>query len=187
MDADSRVRHSNQQENNARVPSTENALVPQISNRSLSAQGPQGEDDAASSQTVRPALQGNLQARATTAVSLTDIGSKSHEEVPKQDSVAGAIRSLPGTLKAKASLSQLASSRGSEAGDSASVRSSIPNTEAGEAENLFGDLASESGSNAQDATGLLQFPEFKSNEFRDDFTSEFEPVGEVDESRGNEG
>ncbi|RJE24551.1 hypothetical protein PHISCL_03138, partial [Aspergillus sclerotialis] len=85
-----------------------------------------------------------------------------------------------------ASLSQLTSSRGSETGDSASIRSSIPNAEAGEVENVFNDFAAESGVTHQDSSGLLQFPEFQADDVEDDFASEFEPVGEVKEGGENE-
>lgn len=164
--------------------------------RSVSPHGPQPPlpplpnaqgDDAASTRTIRPTIQSNLQAKATTAVSLADIGSQSHEESSKESYAASAIRSLPG-LRAKASLGQLVSPKGSEAGDTASIRSSIPNAETAEMEALFGDFAaSERGSIATDATGLLQFPEFQAGEVDDDFASEFEPVGEVDEYGENEG
>lgn len=120
------------------------------------------------------------QAKATTAVSLTDI--KSQADGPKE------IRSVPGSIRAKASLSQVASSRGSEAGDSTSVRSSVANHDVGEMENLFNDfLATEPEGVHQDNTGLLQFPEFRADDVEDDFAGEFESVGEIDENKANEG
>jgi hypothetical protein len=55
-------------------------------------------------------------------------------------------------------------------------------------ENVFSDLlAAESGVVQQDGTGLLQFPEFQADDVEDDFASEFEPVGEVEEGEDNEG
>jgi hypothetical protein len=39
----------------------------------------------------------------------------------------------------------------------------------------------------QDSTGLMQFPEFQADDMEDDFTTEFEPVGEIDVEEGNEG
>ncbi|KAL4887183.1 trafficking protein Mon1-domain-containing protein [Aspergillus karnatakaensis] len=116
-----------------------------------------------------------LQARATTAVSLTDTASHDNgkEALP--------VRSLPGTLRAKASLSHLATPKGgSETGDSASIRSYAPYSEAGDTENIFSDLTtSELGVVHQDSTGLMQFPEFHVDDVEDDFTGEFEPVGEI--------
>lgn len=178
-------------ENNGVEPNAGTSLPPPVSkcrDRSVSPKSrsdPPGEQAPASAPI--PPIQSNLQAEATTAVSLTAIGSQSHEEGLKDDYGLSAIRSLPGNLRAKASLSQLVTPKGSEAGDTASIRSSIPNTDMGEPENLFGDFAiSERGSNAQDATGLLHFPEFQGGELEDDFASEFDPIGEVDEDGSNE-
>lgn len=143
------------------------------------------DEGAASSKMTRQTAQSNLQAKATTAVSLADIGS--------QQNVDGATenfptRSLPPILRAKASLSQVASSKGSENGDSVSVRSSLMNPEVGEVENVFDDfIATEPGGIHRDSTGLLQFPEFRADDVEDDFISEFESVGEVGESGENEG
>lgn len=129
----------------------------------------------------RQAAQSNLQAKATTAVSLTDIES---QQIP--DTVPS--RGLPETLKARTSLSQIGSSKASETGDSMSIRSSIPNTDVGEVENVFNDfIATEPGTIHQDSTGLLLFPEFRADDVEDDFVSEFESVGEVDEHGENEG
>ena len=72
------------------------------------------------------------QAKATTAVSLTDINTQADGSKD--------TRSVPGSLRARASLSQVASSRASEAGDSTSVRSSVVNHDAGEMENLLNDF-----------------------------------------------
>ncbi|KAI9042487.1 guanine nucleotide exchange factor MON1 [Aspergillus affinis] len=119
-----------------------------------------------------------LQSRATTAVSLTDIASR---EGGKE---GHASLNPQGALKAKASLSHLASSRGSETGDSASIRSSIPYAETSDVENVFSDfIATEPGFGQQDSTGLLQFPEFQADDIEEGFASEFERVGEV----GDEG
>lgn len=126
---------------------------------------------------LRPTGPPNLQGKATTAVSLTDIGSR-QEEGGKEDHSAYVVR--PGSLRARASLGQLASSKGSETGDSASIRSSAPNAEAGDVENIFNDFAESVG--VQQDSGLLKFPEFPD----DDFANEFEPVGEVEEGGENE-
>jgi hypothetical protein len=86
-------------------------------------------------------------------------------------------------------LSHLATPKGgSDAGDSASIRSYAPYSESGDGENIFGDLASSDlGVVQQDSTGLMQFPEFQADDMEDDFTTEFEPVGEIDVEEGNEG
>lgn len=138
------------------------------------------DENAGASKAARQQTQSNLQAKATTAISLTDIDSQSDD--PKD------IRSLPGALRARASLSQIASSRGSETGDSVSVRSSLLNPDIGEVENVFDDfIATESGGVHQDSDGLLLFPEFRADDVDDDFANEFESLSEIGEMEGNEG
>ncbi|KAL4909199.1 hypothetical protein BDW74DRAFT_78496 [Aspergillus multicolor] len=123
-----------------------------------------------------------LQSRATTAVSLAEISQsdKVKETLP--------VRSLPGTVRAKASLSHLATPRGgSDTGDSASITSYAPYSELGDGENIFDSLASsELGMAQQESTGLMQFPEFQADDMEDDFASEFESVGEISEGGENE-
>ncbi|KAE8421682.1 vacuolar fusion protein mon1 [Aspergillus pseudocaelatus] len=139
------------------------------------------DEGASSSRTLRQSTQSVLQSRATTAVSLTDIAS---HDGGKESHPA---RNLPGTLRAKASLSHLASPRGSDTADSASIRSSVPQMDVGEVENVFSDFVmTESGPMQHDSTGLLQFPEFQADDVDDDFTEEFEPVGDVGDEGENE-
>ncbi|KAJ6188406.1 hypothetical protein N7519_003314 [Penicillium mononematosum] len=128
-----------------------------------------------------------LQAEATTAISRTDVETQSPEAADSAYSTL-AVRGLGQGPKARASLSQLASPRGSEAGDSASIRSSIPNGDPGDVEALFMDFASTApGSQRQGATGLLDFPEFAADDIDDDgILSEFEAVGELNEEGDNE-
>lgn len=136
------------------------------------------DEGAASSRSTQTVLQ----SRATTAVSLTDIASQ--EGGKDNNSTLNPAEAL----KAKASLSHLASSRGSETGDSASIRSSVPYAETSDVENVFSDfIAAESGVGQQDSTGLLQFPEFQADDIEDDFASEFECVGDVGEEGEHEG
>ncbi|GFF83946.1 vacuolar fusion protein mon1 [Aspergillus udagawae] len=137
-----------------------------------------------SSRSVRQASSASLQAKATTAVSIPDISLLQLNDSGKENHPT---RGPFGTLRAKASLTQLTASRSSDAGDSASIRSTALNTELGEAENVFSDfLAQESGDVQQDSSGLLQFPEFRADDVDDDFTSEFEPIGELDDQGRNE-
>ncbi|PIG89174.1 vacuolar fusion protein mon1 [Aspergillus arachidicola] len=85
------------------------------------------------------------------------------------------------------SLTDIASHDGSDTADSASVKSSVPQTDFGEVENVFSDfVATESGPMQHDSTGLLQFPEFQADDVDDDFTEEFEPVGDVGDEGENE-
>ncbi|GFN16967.1 guanine nucleotide exchange factor MON1 [Aspergillus tubingensis] len=139
------------------------------------------DEGGASLRVPRQPAQPALQSRATTAVSLPDVASQD----TGKDTLA--VRNLQGALKAKASLSHLASPRGSEAGDTASIRSTIPQGDLGDVDNVFGDfLATEPGLIRQPNTGLLQFPEFQADDVEDDFASEFEPVGDVGEEGENE-
>lgn len=133
------------------------------------------------------ASRATLQAEATTAVSRMDIGTQPSDAGSAHSTLA--LRGLPRGPRARASLSQLASSRGSEAGDSASIRSSIPNTENGDVEAFFADFVSTAlGGQSQDATGLLNFPEFAADDIDDEgILSEFESVGELNEDGDNEG
>ncbi|CAI7589056.1 unnamed protein product [Penicillium palitans] len=128
-----------------------------------------------------------LQAEATTAISRTDVETQYPEAAESPYSTL-AVRNLAQGPKARASLSQLASPRRSEAGDSASIRSSIPNGDSGDVEALFMDFAATApGSQSQGATGLLDFPEFAADDIDDDgILSEFEAVGELDEEGDNE-
>jgi hypothetical protein len=142
-----------------------------------------------SPQTPRPSTRAGLQSQATTALSLKDISSQNNPEVSKETLFPGFPRNLLGKgLKAKASLSQLTSARGSETGDSASVRSYMPSAEGGEEESIFGDLMTE-GAN-QEQSGKIEtlgLPEFPEDDGKDDFVKEFEPVGELAEDGHNEG
>ena len=158
--------------------------------RSLSPVGLRPGEKGAPGRT--PTIQTGLQADATTAVSFTDIGSQLYEPLATgkdDDDGTGTIKGLAGTLKAKASLTELVMSKGgSEAWDSASTKSSIPNTDASESGNLFGDfVASEQSSILHEPTGLLEFPKFQDNDSYDDFANEFEPVGELGEDEQDEG
>ncbi|KAL5048267.1 hypothetical protein BDW71DRAFT_27494 [Aspergillus fruticulosus] len=128
-----------------------------------------------------PAAHPGLQSRATTAVSLAEISQSDRKD-------ALAVRTLPGTVHAKASLSRLATPKGgSDAGDSASITSYAPCSESGDVENIFGSLASsEVGMVQEESPGLMQFPEFQADDVEDEFASEFEPVGELSGGGENE-
>lgn len=140
------------------------------------------DEGGASLRVPRSTTQSNLQSKATTAVSLTDIGSNSGG---KENNHA---HGLAENLRAKASLSHIASSRASETGDSASIRSSIPHADPGEADHVFSDfVVSDEPVVQQDSSGLLRFPEFQADDVEDGFASEFESVGNVEEDGNNEG
>lgn len=165
---------------------------------------PDGDAQSVSSEGERPPLpprpntlsllndetgsRATLQAEATTAISRAEIGTQSPAKGGSAYSTLTS-RGVSNGPKAKASLSQLASPRGSEAGDSASIQSSIPNADAGDVEALFLDFAATaSEGQGMHATGLLEFPEFAADNIDDDgILSEFEAVGELNEEGDNEG
>lgn len=133
------------------------------------------------------ASRATLQAEATTAVSRAQIDTQPSEGTSSAYSTLAA-RGLSREPKAKASLSQLASSRASETGDSVSIPSSIHNGDAGDVEAIFQDFVPTAPGSPTDAASLLHFPEFPADDVDDEeFLNEFEPVGEVDEDAGNEG
>jgi vacuolar fusion protein MON1 len=129
-----------------------------------------------------------LQAEPTTAVSRADVDSET-PEAGINASTSLVARGLSRGLRAKASLSQLASPKGSsDAGDSASIRSSIQNGDVGDVDALFKDFVNTVPGDHAEAASLFHFPEFAAEEVDDDgFLNEFEPVGELDEDAGNEG
>lgn len=186
-----------EQPNQTGSPPTRDIANPRSRQHSVSSEGPRPplpprpdtlnllDEGTSPLGAVRETAPPSLQGKATTAVSLTDIGFQQPQDGGKDTYPAHPV--LPGSLRARASLGQLASSRGSETGDSASIRSSAPNADAGEVENIFSDFAAESGGIQQDSSGLLQFPEFRADDVDDDFASEFEPVGEVEEGSEEEG
>lgn len=128
-----------------------------------------------------------LQAEATTAVSRAEVDTEPADAGSSAYSTLVA-RGLSRGLKARASLSQVASPKGSDAGDSASIRSSVQNGDAADAEALFPAFVTAAAEHHPDAASLLHFPEFAAEDVDDDvFLGEFEPVGELDENAGNEG
>lgn len=133
------------------------------------------------------ASRATLQAEATTAVSRAEIDTQPSDGATSTYSTLAA-RNLSQGPKAKASLSQLASPRASEAGDTASIRSSIHNGEAGDVEALLQDFVATAPGSHTDAASLLHFPEFPADDVDDnEFLTEFDSVGELDEHAGNEG
>lgn len=132
----------------------------------------------------------NLQAEATTAISRADIGTQSPDGGSASPSAYSslAVRGLSRGLKARASLSQLTSPKSSDAGDSASIRSSVQNGDIGDVEAMFMDFVNTTPAGPADTTSLLHYPEFPADDVNDEeFLSEFDSIGELDEQAGNEG
>lgn len=142
------------------------------------------EDSDVRPSTARP----NLQSQATTALSLDDISGQTNSDA-KNVITSGIGRSFLGrTLRAKASLSQLTSARGSETGDTASIRSYIPNAEESQEESIFGDFVlTDPAREQQGKIEILSLPEFPQDDGETDFVTEFDPVGELADDGHNEG
>jgi vacuolar fusion protein MON1 len=120
----------------------------------------------------------NLQSEATTALSLMEISSQTNLNDSKDISPFGFGPSVLGKrLKAKASLSQLTNAKGSDIGDTASIRSYLPNPERAEEDSIFGDFTRPYFSYN------LSFP----YDWEEDFENEFEPIGELAADGQNEG
>lgn len=127
----------------------------------------------------------NLQSHATTALSLPDIAGQTNAD----GFVAGIGRTLLGRgLKAKASLSQLNSARASEAGDSASVASFVPNSEEGQEENLFSEFTTNGDLRGSlENIEVLGLDEYPQDGTHDEFAEEFEHIADLAEDGHNEG
>jgi len=142
------------------------------------------EDNGSWPPNARP----HLQSQATTALSLKDIPRQTHSDTV-ESFIPGFGRSLLGRgLKARNSLSQLNSARGSEAGDTASIRSFVANSEEGPEESVFGDFTAEPvhhlNARGTDVLGLSEFPQ---DDGGDSFVGEFDDIGDLDEGGDNEG
>lgn len=142
------------------------------------------EDSASRPSTARP----HLQSQATTALSLKDISRQANSDTVDTP-IPGFGRSLLGCgLKARTSLSQLTSTRGSEAGDTASIRSFIANSEEGQDESIFGDFAAEAAHHLHaEKVGVLSLTEFPQDDGADEFVREFDSIGDLDEVGDKEG
>lgn len=137
----------------------------------------------------------NLQSRATTALSLPDISSQINPDDSRE--THSSTPEKAGTLHnaiSRVSLSQTASRRGSEAGDTASIRSYVPGSAAaGDLESIFGDFPGLGHERAAwNSAAVDNFDSFDLSEFEDedtdfDFSDEFESIGELDAEGHNEG
>lgn len=134
----------------------------------------------------------NLQSHATTAVSLTDINGQTNAE-GRNGFVAGLGRVMLGSgLRAKASLSQLNSARGSDSADAVSVSSYVPKSVDSPDDSLFGEFAADENAtgNAVDnpkRSDVLNLDEYPQDGSEEGFADEFEPIGELQEDSSSEG
>lgn len=158
----------------------------------------QDEETASTSDSprlARLASKQNLQSKATTALSLPDISSQINPDDSRETHSSRPEKA--GTLQnaiSRASFSQMASRRGSEAGDTASIRSYVPGSAAaGDLESIFGDFPGVGHERAGwNSAAVDNFDSFDLSEFQDedtdfDFSDEFESIGELDADGLNEG
>lgn len=137
-----------------------------------------------------------LQASATTALSLTDIHTRSHQDGYREIYVAPTeATSSPKSVTAYGSIRKFNWGNGSENDDSVSMRSHAPIPDvAGDVESLLGDIAG--SSQRSTAWKLLSAQVDSSDQFSPtsigedtvaNFDSEFEEIGELDSEGSNAG
>ena len=166
-------------------------LPPRPVNLNLLGERPSTPGD--SLQGPKNALRPNLQATATTSLSLTDIHTQSYPDGSRETSESTSSRRSPKDL---GSIRRFKNQYGSEGDESASVRSYAPTLEAGgDVESLLGEVLG--ASSASPAWGMLssqaeRLDPFDSISFDDDvltadFNREFDEIGEIDPEGNNEG
>lgn len=135
----------------------------------------------------------NLQATATTSLSLTDIHTQSYPDGSRENSESISSRRSPRDF---GSIRRFKSRYGSEGDESASVRSYAPTLEAGgDVESLLGEVLG--ASSASPAWGLLSSQSerhdpfdsisYEDDEVTADFNKEFDELGGIDPEGDNEG
>ncbi len=143
--------------------------------------------------TLKSSSRPNLQATATTGLSLTDIHTQSYPGGSRETSESTSSRRSP---KDFGSIKRFKNRYGSEGDESASVKSYAPTLEAGgDVESLLGEVLG--ASSASPAWGLLssqgeRLDPFESISYEDDevtadFNQEFEDLGEINAESDNEG
>jgi hypothetical protein len=139
----------------------------------------------------------SLQSPATTAVSLTDINTQSFQDGSREVYASSAGKGAAGfKLRSKGSSSYLRSGKGSDTGDSMSVRSYALNSEpAAETESLFGDVLGSGQDNSpwdvaqveEGKEGILSISAIEVEDKELDFDKEFDPIGDLEPGGENEG
>lgn len=138
----------------------------------------------------------NLQASATTALSLTDIHTQIHQDGFRENYAAPTeSTSSPKSVRAYGSIRKFNWRNGSDDDDSVSMRSHVPISDVGgDVESLLGDIAG--SSQRSTAWKLLSAQVDRSDQFDPmsiggdtvaDFDSEFEEIGELDSEGSNAG
>ncbi|KKZ64877.1 hypothetical protein EMCG_09254 [[Emmonsia] crescens] len=149
------------------------------------------ESVADSASKIRPSSRHNLQSKPTTALSLTDINTQNMPDGSRELHSSTAVKAAPGmVIGPRPSVTHLRSRKGSDAGDSISIRSFVPGGETSEDVSLFGDFPviggeefswAESGEHA----GKRDLLESEDEEVGFDFENEFDAIDEVEPDGGN--
>lgn len=142
---------------------------------------------------IRPSSKHNLQSKPTTALSLTDINTQNPSDGSREPPLSSGVKIAAGvTLGHRLSGAHLRSRRGSDAGDSISVRSFVPGGETSDDMSLFGDFPVIGGKDFSwpeggENTGKRDFLESEDDEVDYDFENEFDTIDEVEPDGSNSG
>ncbi|QSS57077.1 vacuolar fusion protein mon1 [Histoplasma capsulatum var. duboisii H88] len=140
---------------------------------------------------IRPSSKHNLQSKPTTALSLTDINTQNSSDGSREPPLSSGVKIAAGvTIGHRLSGAHLRSRRGSDAGDSISVRSFVPGGEASDDMSLFGDFPVIGGKDFSwpeggENTGKRDFLESEDDEVDYDFENEFDTIDEVEPDGSN--
>ncbi|OAT09793.1 vacuolar fusion protein mon1 [Blastomyces gilchristii SLH14081] len=146
---------------------------------------------AGSSSKIRPSSMHNLQSKPTTALSITDINTQNMPDGSSDLYASTAGKVVPGvTIGSRLSGTYLRSRRGSDAGDSISVRSFVPGGENSDDASLFGDFPVIGGeefswTEGGEHAGNRDLLESEDEEVDYDFENEFDAVDEVEPDGSN--
>jgi hypothetical protein len=146
---------------------------------------------------IRPSSAQNLQSKPTTALSLAGTNSQTFQDSSREVDPTSAGKSLVlRGLELQPNFSQPDSGRGSDAGDSASVKSYIPGGETtGDEESIFGDLGSISeekpigdpNSDQGEKHDSFDISRSQGEDVDLDFRDEFDPIDELQPNGQNGG
>ncbi|EDN07195.1 conserved hypothetical protein [Histoplasma mississippiense (nom. inval.)] len=140
---------------------------------------------------IRPSSKHNLQSKPTTALSLTDINTQNPSDGSREPPLSSGVKITTGvTVGHRLSGTHLRSRRGSDAGDSISVRSFVPSGETSDDMSLFGDFPVIGGKDFSwpeggENTGKPDLLESEDDEVDYDFENEFDAIDEVEPDDSN--
>ncbi|EEH19349.1 hypothetical protein PABG_01668 [Paracoccidioides brasiliensis Pb03] len=149
----------------------------------------EGATDATSK--IKPTSRHSLQSKPTTALSLTDVNTHTLPDGSKDLYSSTAVKTIPGkAIGHRTSVSQLRSRRGSDAGDSISVRSFVPGGETPDDISLFGDFPIVGGDeiswvHSGERAVKRALLDSDDDEVDSEFEHEFDAIDQVEPDGGN--